>query len=965
MNKISLLMLLCLAVVAGGAFLLWIGNGREGEAAAPPSAGRGGEPRPTAVPLVPPVVAGTLEDEAVGRAAPARPPEGLEGAMRTGLAESDLETLVVQVWDGEEGVPAIDTDVFLLEGLDGLELGDPFAPHWSEQARELGTRSRTDADGRVELPEIEQTAIVTAEKSGAWGFAKLEPRSGRGVETITLTVDETVTVRVLDREGKPSAEVPVGVVQLVPVRRDAKELWAVYQELEAQLARVEDWSRQHPLERERAAPRIEAIRARRAELTVALRAAKQRASKSGERDGTEEPREAEPSFGIRAETRARRRTDAEGYAVFRHFQVYREHGEDWWPLGTLDRFEAVLLMPLQRPEGRVFAGRPVPAETIELQLPPVGSLALRTVDRDGRPFRHPVTARLAAVGADVAPWSRVEVRKEQDRSAIVVPFVGLDLLLTAECRLDDEDFRWRSPELVGPTAPGERATVDLVVAPDAGMLYGRLLDARSQPHVGLRATFLIQCLSGRLEGEEITLDREGRFHLPYLARPEQMPPYRLEIRRDDVQPPLGLAMPLETLPMAFVTDLGDLRLDGLDRIAHGRVVDDRGHPIAGASVQLQRERNVGRDGPRMKFVDEAFVTAHTDEAGRFTLFGALERARYRLHVEARDHFPEDTLDLQRQGGAPFELALVRKARVVGSVRTPDWLSSKRIAVRLESALDPGQHRDDRIHDYQGGKYVYFDWVRPGIYALELRVADLPDPFLRIDGLRLEPGQVGMHPRLRELDLGAFLFRFEILAVDENGRTVAPVEPLLARVVRPDGRAGFVGFPWQDGRAEVIHSRPQLDVRPRARGYRTAPAVTLPQGRSELRFVAIPPVEVAVPGLAERVGAAADDVWIVLTPRGAAPGPDGLETWDDRSRKINAAYRSSRSAYARLGPDDVAEIAVVENGRYRVRGYLVGRGKVAFELGEIVVSVEPGGSPQRVTLSVDPARLQSALAELDG
>ena len=43
-------------------------------------------------------------------------------------------------------------------------------------------------------------------------------------------------------------------------------------------------------------------------------------------------------------------------------------------------------MPLQQAQSRPFAGRPVPTDTIELRLPPTGSIALRTVDLDGRPY---------------------------------------------------------------------------------------------------------------------------------------------------------------------------------------------------------------------------------------------------------------------------------------------------------------------------------------------------------------------------------------------------------------------------------------------------------------------------------------------------------------------------------------------------------------------------------------------------
>ena len=84
------------------------------------------------------------------------------------------------------------------------------------------------------------------------------------------------------------------------------------------------------------------------------------------------------------------------------------------------------------------------------------SLALRTVDIDGRPFTHPVRGQLQMLGDYPAEWSRVMLRKEQNERTIEFPHVGLGMMFEASCRLDDDDFRWRSPQFVGPIAADER-----------------------------------------------------------------------------------------------------------------------------------------------------------------------------------------------------------------------------------------------------------------------------------------------------------------------------------------------------------------------------------------------------------------------------------------------------------------------------------------------------------------------------
>ena len=286
----------------------------------------------------------------------------------------------------------------------------------------------------------------------------------------------------------------------------------------------------------------------------------------------------------RPELRVRRRTDDKGIAVFRHFQVYRRVQQKWWPPAQIDRFEAVLLMLLQPSPTRAFAGRPVPKDTVELRMPPTGSLALRTVDIEGRPFIHPVHADLRMQGPQVSPWTRMLLRKDHDKSEVVFPFVGLGLQFVAQCRLDDRDFSWSVPVFAGPNNADERVTVDVVVAPSEGMLAGRLLDKDGKPLADLRPTFLITSSAGRLEGENLITGSDGRFHMTHDVRDHHRPPFRLEIRQTYVTPVAGIAFNLKGLPRGRVTDLGDLRLDAFAAIATGVVTDDRCPPIPGATV---------------------------------------------------------------------------------------------------------------------------------------------------------------------------------------------------------------------------------------------------------------------------------------------------------------------------------------------------------------------------------------------
>lgn len=886
--------------------------------------------------------------------------------------------LVVQVWQGRKGVPAPLAEVFALAGTDDAKAvaDDPYAQHISALAETRGTRFEADEAGRVELPPVQDWTILSARLPGAYGQA-IVGRGHQGITMITLQPDETVTVRVVDGDGRVVAGAPVGVVQHVPQQESRAELFARLAGLEENLAKVRQWMDANPDQRELAAPKLQAMRQEHGALRREIGKADGgppgdgRANDGGRAGGkaaawakkerARQQRVADRKFETRPELRARRRTDENGLAVFRHFQLYRNLGGMWWPPEHHDRFQASLLMPLQQPEVREFTGRPVPEEVIELRLPDCGSLALRTVDRDGRPFTHPVHANLRIEGEKNVPWSRVQVRKEQNEIAVVFPFVGLGMRFGANCRLDDNDFRWPMPAFSGPTKPGERVVVDLVVAPDEGMLFGRLFDAAGRPLHDEAITFLINGMAGRLEGEAVLLDHAGRFHLPYQMRPNHQPPFQLQIRRPGVARPAGLALPLASLPRAHVTDIGELALDSLGVVAQGLVHNDLGEPIVGAQVQLQRERNVGREQVRMKFVEEAFASVATDAEGRYALFGQLESARYRLRVDAKEHFHVETPDLRREGRAN-DVEMLRKSRLLGTVIRPEWLLAKGVRTELVPVMDPREKRQDQLHDYRGKSYAYFDWVRPGVYDLTMRVNQFPDPFLRIDRLVVEPGQMGVHPRLHDLDLGACLYRFELFAVDENGQGLQPKRPLIARVQRPDGSSSHIGLPWgKGGRIEMLSTSPQTDVIPMMQGYSSPPAMVA-AGRNEVRFLAMPPVDVQLVGLAGQAGTI--NVQVVLEMLDLNGLPQRLDAFDEGSKRVAGWYARAKYSAAMLDARDTARLQLMRAGPHKVIlrfGVKQGIRPTTVELPAVDIQLQPGSGPLHVAVAYDPQVTRSAIA----
>jgi len=980
MNKSSILVLLLGALALAGGLFVWLGGGSEPVPPAPfeDVVDPGFEDPESA--SVPAESADVEVSEASFEGEQGEEPERSEFV----LAVEQAPRLVLQIWDRKRGEVAPEADVFVLQGYEGPELEDRFGPNRCELAIAKGKKYKATTEGRVELPRLQERALIAAQLPGAVGFRVLSERH-RETEEVTLRADEAVTVRVVDGKGRPVANVPVGIQQRVVERVDVKGAWRDFQEMRKRIDEVRAQIQSDPARAQQLQRRLGWFERRLAEAQKTIARVKEAdnqkggnqkggnqkggnqkgggkknakaAARLGKGKAPKQKKGSEPLVDTSYEMNAQRRTDAQGYAVFRHFQFDRHRQEKWWPKKHRDRFDAVLMVPLAEPVRSPFLGRPMPEEPIVLELPPTGSVALRTVDRDGRPFTHPVRGSLRIQDGRNPSWSRIGLRKEQDEREIVFEHVGLGMQFLADCRLDDEDFRWRSPVFTGPERAGERKVIDLVVAPDAAMLYGRVLDDAGIAMGSHEMTFLINSVRGRLEGEEVLLDDEGRFHLPYHVRGNHMAPFRFQVRYEEhVQVP-GLARTLAVLPTEGITDVGDLQIGVLNQVAFGRVVNDLGEPIEDAHVQLQRERQSGRNGDRLRFQDEAFTDTHTDENGDFWVFGDVEAARYRLRVRADEHFPEETDNINAVAGS--EVRLMRKARLVGTVMLPKWMPSKRVKVELRSLEDPRHNKDGQIHDYRGKKYIYFDWVRPGLYTLSLRIQEFPEPFLRIDNLQVRPGDYDPHERLLDLDLSRYLFRFEVFAFDENGQKMNPKSPLLARVTLADGTSKFVGFSWRGGRAEIINSQPTLEVRPVAPGYR-ADTGTLNAGRSEIRFLRVPPLSLHAPGMRSIIGST--NVWMGMRLISA---PE-LASLDGRQGRSTRGFRRMTSSYGRLGADERAAVSPLMNGRYAVVAYIGDKGRgglVEVPMGEVDIEVVAGGPAVIIEVQPDSQRLQTAMQEL--
>jgi hypothetical protein len=264
-------------------------------------------------------------------------------------------------------------------------------------------------------------------------------------------------------------------------------------------------------------------------------------------------------------------------------------------------------------------------------------------------------------------------------------------------------------------------------------------------------------------------------------------------------------------------------------------------------------------------------------------------------------------------------------------------------------------------EWRGQNFAMFDEIRPGTYNLTFRLEGFPDEFLRLDGLMVEPGQRDRHPRIQDLDLGLYLYRFEINAVDQMSQPIEIRRPQVAKIFRKDGTPQFIGLSlWGDNR-EVLSTTPQLEVFPQAEGYLAQPQM-LGAGVSNLVFQKIPPVELVLPGLSALAGDV--PVRVALEQQDLGNRPERLESFDQTSRRVSRWYRWSRYSTGNLGPRDVASVEVAAPGAHKVTVFFGGRRdwRNRIELEPIQVEINPGGPAQQVQLAYDTQQAQEAIAK---
>lgn len=660
----------------------------------------------------------------------------------------------------------------------------------------------------------------------------------------------------------------------------------------------------------------------------------------------------------RADELLRLASDRKGVAELRHVQLFVSRK------ATLAC--VAVAAPLAEPVGALIP-RPFPTTPIALQVPAFGTVDVQLVDTLDQPvltdarlgLRVPRPENFSLPLPLNQDFEHLRAGKPTGTAPVRFGPVGVGTTLLAVGRVGDVRVASAEP-FAGPVTAGDAVTQALRLPTDALLLTGRMRRGDGTPAGGLDVPFAIRNDQGRLAGGRIRPLDDGRFDTVIRFAATAATTFEARWQRADGERE-GAERLLPVLAPGTRHDLGEVRLVVEPLLVEGQVVDDRGQPVADASLRVQtlvaqERREDWRDAP--------FRTDGTDGDGCFRLHGAPPAGTQRLRASKPGHFPT-AIPLVAVGGR-VRLILPRAGVLRGAAKLPEWLHDEVASIQLRSLDDP--ERRPAAAPLRQGRHAAFavENLQPGLWDATVQLRNLPGPVLQLGALMIGPGD-NRDPRCEPLDLTNAVFRYRLRAVDPRGQTLPIDGPILARLQQRDGSRQDTGFRWQRGKAELITTSAQIDLVAFSRGYPPT-ALTVGPGDHEVPMQPLPPVAISVPGLRGVVGPERR-VRISMILEGETGFPQSLSGVDQRSGESFSFSRweLGKSNGGWLPAYDLAEVPVARSGRYEVVARIYqGSGENgpqrSLPLGHVDVVLE-GGQALAFTLPPDLAAAQAIVASL--
>ena len=779
-------------------------------------------------------------------------------------------------------------------------------PRKSEQPFAFGRKSRTGADGTIQLPPLPEQTMIAARDGNLFAFATIDP--GRPSTHMLLAVDETLTIRVLDDQDRGVAEAPLTIQRWIP-KQGFEEKWSGFTN-----ARGDCVIRHFQFVR---APETKGDR-----YAVAVTAPQKEPSWL-----EFQPRPA-PTDPITL-----RLTDTRQLAV----RIVHKSGAPI--LASLD-----VSLRIRRPESETTGWRGVLPDTFERldQKKPRGS--------------EPMLFAHAGYGSKLQPFLQIRGERAPRR----LPEITLPDASAAPEGSNPFEVTLMLPDdvvvLAMRTVDAEGAPLSMADIP---------WQLRKQRSAGLsgnletledgRADFLVP---SRTHGSESKKAPEIPDGLPVVL-----------MLRETLAPELvlGAETPIGALQAGERRDLGTIAMAPLPLLCEGRVLDDRGEPRANAPVFVALALDSDRGE---NWQEAPHLQKSTNADGTFAFYAPTPQQAFRVETRPdHEHFAAMTAPLSPGAHVELRTTRtgILQGRVIPPRDLPENALTLTLVRQPDGSEQKPQRRPSQTPIRRKNGWFWLGGLEAGTYTATVTMRGLAAPLASIDGVRIAPGP-NEDARLSPLDLSQSLFRYELRAVGPSGQPLTAIEgPVLWRNRPPNGDPSFTAFRWQNGKATFFLPVPFAELVIVGPGIRSTEVAVTPNTR-DVVVDPITPFLVELPGVRALAGPTRA-IRVSAVFLGETGLPQGIGGQDQLQGEGFSFPRNQlgKSGGGWLDAADRTGLVVSQSGKYELtlrlyEGEARDGSQRAIPLGNWDVDVD-GRSLRTLVLPVDLQQVQQALAQM--